>query len=268
MKCSLLRERIDTYLDGEASPSTCIVFEDHLQKCRACRELVEAFSVQTRCVKRAFKDVGMSAEAKERLQQEILEEAKRLDAEKDADRPLIRWVPMPWKYVAPAAVLGIVLFSVLRFADDSMSQKVSAGALGLYGEVQQLHARQLPMDIEDAEALPTYFQDKVPVPVYPVIFQNTGIRFSGARFAQIQQKPVATLYYVSGHRRIMVVVSESYPDTWRQGDKVNFGGREIYYYRIAGRTISAFEDNGVLYTFAGDLPPHQMLRLVASMSVK
>lgn len=268
MKCRWLQEHVDAYLDGEATPSAHIVFENHLLKCDGCRDVVEAFITQRQCIKRVYSDAGMSPQVRERLHQSFLQNASSLDLERSEDTPLIRFVPLRLKHVIPAAALGIALFSVFRYGDSGSTNEASAGSLGLFGEVQRLHAHHLPMDIQDAEALPTYFSDKVPVPVYPVSFGNATVRFSGARYAQIAQKPVATLYYLSGQRRITVVVSESYPEAWRQGQLVRLRGRDIYTYRVAGRTISAFEESGVLYTFAGDLPPRQMLHLAASMQVR
>ncbi|MCB9667361.1 MAG: zf-HC2 domain-containing protein [Myxococcales bacterium] len=269
MKCSVLREDLDAYLDGECSASSRIEFESHLLRCDGCRDLMDALNAQRACVRRAFLDEGTPSEVKERLQRRFFEEAEEWDAPYESHAPLIRFVPMQWKYVLPTAALGVALFSVLRVVDDSGVQEAATGSIGLFGEVERLHAHRLPMDIEDAEALPAYFSDKVPVPVYAIAFDQGSVRFSGARYAQIQQKPAATLYYLSDGRRITVVVSESYPyGRWRQGKKVSIGGRDIYYYRVAGRTISAFEDNGVLYTFAGDLPPRQMLKLAGSMHVR
>ena len=98
MTCTLSRERVHAWLDGELSVESALETEGHVQECAACAAEYRS----ARALRAALRAGGLVAVPPETLESRI---RLRLAAEGRAPR---RGVPV-WAAAAAALVLGLVL---------------------------------------------------------------------------------------------------------------------------------------------------------------
>ncbi|QQR89292.1 MAG: zf-HC2 domain-containing protein [Myxococcales bacterium] len=214
MNCDMVHRFVNAYVDGELGPTEQLSMEEHVRECSRCEHLVHAFKQQQHYTMVALGRVTMPQHLRSKLK-------KQLD-EISHDDGMFSWALAfegPWfrRWMLPSlAAVGMMFLFFAKHSVDPMVQQASMLGFPAAQDVQRLHSHRLPMDVDRAEGLTSYFRDKVPVPVHPIVFKEGGLIFSGARFATVAQRPAATLYYDRGGQRVTILVSENYPSRLKQ----------------------------------------------------
>lgn len=299
--CRVVRRHVDALVDGELDTTTQVEFDQHLGNCPICREHVLFAS----SIKTATKRALAPAKAPEALRLRVLtaldaapppEERRRRELGRDVDfkeRKLapgssaeMVTAPIPATFVAPqperrpegrrgralqfampAAAAAAVL---VVFGSPSDSTPTTPPAIApLVEDVVRRHSAAPPPEVAGpGNQMSGWFRGMLAFPARPVEFKgNDSAALVGARLSNVRERDAAAFYYnVNGHR-VTVMVFEPPPNGFEGAERVHMHGRDVYYRNVHGYTVPMVEENGLAYTFTGDLDSGSMMRLAATARV-
>lgn len=262
MNCGSVERYVDAVVDQEVDPSMKIAVDEHVASCTGCRERV-AFARWMK--QRLGRDGKLEApvELRDRIKQALADEAR------DSDFwPRLVRLDASWRATAAMAAVALIVFGI-GGALQLKGQQRMATMGPLFEDVVRAHTRPYPAEVARSEAVPAYFADKVDFNVQPVEFRDPGVRFVGARHAEVGGRHAVTLQYEARGRK-MTVVAFRPPAHALDGDvaeQVQSGGRNLRYVRVGNHLVPLVEHGGVVYAVVGDLAPEDGLRLAGQASV-
>lgn len=256
MNCQAFERYVDAVLDEEADASARLLAEEHVASCPGCRDRM-AFA---RWLKSSVKEVGRvdaPASLRARVSQALNDET---------GFGLVR-VEGNWRATLAVAAMALLVFGLGGMV-QLRSQQVSAGITPLFEDVVRAHTRTYPAEVARRDQVPAYFSDKVGFSVHPVDFGDPGIRFVGARHAEVGGRKAVTLQYEARGRRMTVVAFRPPAHARTLGEVVDTEGRKLRYVRVGAHLVPLVEHRGVVYAVVGDLDAEDGLRLAASASLR
>jgi len=258
MNCQAFERYVDVVLDEEADPSARLLVEQHVSSCLACRERMEFARWLKGSIKREGKIEAPSA-LRERISQSLAADATDVPtfAKFDANS---------WRATAAAAAVALLVFG-LGGALELKGRQASAGFAPLFEDVVRAHTRPYPAEVARRDQVPAYFADKVGFAVQPVEFTDPGVRFVGARHAEVGGRHAVTLQYEARGRKMTVVAFRPPAHTQALGEVSESGESSMRYVRVGGHLVPIVEHGGVVYAVVGDLKPEDGLRLAAQASL-
>ncbi len=256
MKCECASKHLGAYVDGELEASLLVEFDEHLEACAPCRELLE-FEV----VSRDWIKTSLQATAPSGLAAKV---QAGLDREEEPD------ISLSWRMVPAAAAAAALIFG-----GASWYSHLQAGDAAALEDVVRVHASGLPSDVdlahlpENAEAreeVSEWFRGKVGFPVRAAQFSAPDVRLVGARLSNVRERQAAALFYdLQGHRVTVVVTDASVVED--DGEELQVGSRRIRYRELQGHRVPVRVEAGLSYAFTGDVDQQTLLRLAASARV-
>lgn len=257
MNCQAFERYMDMVLDEEADPSARLQVEQHATGCTVCRERMEfARWLKTRVQREARVEAPASLRA-------------RVSEALEADQGGHGFVSFDgnWRATLAVAAMALLVFG-LGGALQLKSRQMSAGVTPLFEDVVRAHTRQYPAEVARRDQVPAYFQEKVGFAVRPVEFADPGIRFVGARHAEVGGRQAVTLQYEMRGRKMTVVAFRPPAHARALGEPVDAEGRTLRYVRVGQHLVPLVEHGGVVYAVVGDLEPEVGLRLAARASLR
>jgi anti-sigma factor RsiW len=290
--CRVVRTHVDALVDGELDTTTQVEFDQHLGSCPICREHV----LFARSIKTATKRALAPKKASEALRLRVLTALDAAPAPEPRQRrfppgssaemtgqpafavpalaPPSFAPPAPpherpargrmMQFAMPAAAAAAVLV-VFGSPSDGMTTS-DPSIVPLVEDVVRRHSAAPPPEVSGpGNQMPAFFRGMLAFPAHPVEFKgNDTASLIGARLSNVREREAAAFYYDVGGRRVTVMVFESPPNGFAGAERVNMGGRDVYYRNVHGYTVPMLEDNGLAYTFTGDLDSGSMMRLASS----
>lgn len=254
MNCAAVERYVDAVLDEEVDASTRMAIEQHVASCRACSErLVFARWLKTRLSREG--KIEAPAALRTRVREALSSEAPppRLDAS--------------WRSTAAMAAMALLVFGIGGVLElkGQRAGAMGAGITSLFEDVVRAHTRSYPAEVAHRDLVPGYFAEKVGFAVHPVEFRDPGVRFVGARRAEVGGRHAVTLQYEARGRRMTVVAFRPPAQALQSGvgEQIDAEGHSVRYVRVGGHLVPLVEHGGVLYAVVGDLAPEDGLRLAA-----
>lgn len=257
MNCQAFERYMDSVLDEEADPSARLLVEQHATNCAGCRDRMEFARWLKSQVKREAKVMAPSA-LRERV-------AESLGADQGGHG--FAAFEGNWRATLAVAAMALLVFG-LGGALQLKSRQVSAGVAPLFEDVVRAHTRSYPAEVARRDQVPAYFAEKVGFSVRPVEFGDPGIRFVGARHAEVGGRQAVTLQYEVRGRKMTVVAFRPPAHARSLGEPVDTEGRSLRYVRVGQHLVPLVEHGGVVYAVVGDLEPEDGLRLAARASLR
>jgi anti-sigma factor RsiW len=257
MNCQAYERYLDAVLDQEADANARLLADEHVASCAGCRDRMAFAS----WLKSSVKQVGR-VDAPESLRARVSQAL----VNEESGFSLVR-VEGNWRATLAVAAMALLVFGVGGMV-QLRSQQVSAGITPLFEDVVRAHTRTYPADVARGDQVPAYFSEKVGFAVRPVDFGDPGIRFVGARHAEVGGRKAVTLHYEARGRRMTVVAFRPPAHARTLGEVVDTEGRRLRYVRVGGHLVPLVEHRGVVYAVVGDLDAEDGLRLAASASLR
>lgn len=257
MNCEAVERYMDAVLDEEVDPSTRLAVDQHVASCAACRERMQF----ARWLKARLKQEGRVV-APSSLRERV---AGELSQERGA--PALVSIEGNWRATLAVAAMALLVFG-LGGALELKGRQAAATVAPLFEDVVRAHTRSYPAEVARREQVPAYFSEKVGFAVQPVEFADPGVRFVGARHAEVGGRRAVTLQYEARGRRMTVVAFRAPLHAHWLGETVAADGRRLRYVRVGGHLVPLVEHAGVVYAVVGDLEPEDGLRLAARASLR
>jgi len=262
MNCGSVERYVDAVVDQEVDPTTRIAVDEHVATCGGCRERLDF----ARWMKeRLGRDGKLEAPAalRERVQLALSQEAGE-----ESFLPRLARFDASWRATAAMAAVALVVFGI-GGALELNGRHAMARVGPLFEDVVRAHTRSYPSEVAQREQVPGYFADKVDFQVQPVDFRDPGVRFVGARHAEVGGRHAVTFQYEArGHK--MTVVAFRPPAHALDGqvnEEVHADGRSVRYVRVGQHIVPLVEHGGVVYAVVGGLTPEDVLRLAGDASI-
>lgn len=257
MNCQGVERYLDAFVDREMEVPARVEIERHLVSCQSCNERVTLALWLKRSLKQEA-SVSAPAELRARVHAALREE--RVDG--------FRRIDASWRSTAAVAALALCVFG-LGGALELKGRTAQASVVSsLFEDVVRAHSRSYPAEVAQGEQVPAYFQERVGFPVRPVKFDEPGVRFVGARHAEVGGRKAVSLRYDAGGRRITVVAFRAPPQAAEIGERADAAGRTLRYVRVGGHLVPLVEHEGVVYAVVGDLNSEDPLRMAARASLR
>lgn len=283
MDCALVRNHLDSYVDGELEPSPAATLETHLHACTLCRDEL----LMSRALKRAVHGLPRPA-VSEGTRADIV---RALDRAGRGERGNARRSVAFTGSLAVAAAALLAVISTTRpkpppvaldvpkapAAGMGAPTRVSFGLDDLTSEVIRRHTDQPPIDIQPTpDRLAVWLSKKLGFRVQPVEFTRPDVRLVGAGVTNVGPQPAALLNYTVGSSAMSVVVFQPTDEAQRMlhqddaaiarsgGRRVRVGSYTVTYRNVRGYTVPMIEQDGLVYAFASDLDERSLLQLIGS----
>lgn len=253
MNCQTVERYVDALLDREVDASTQLTIEQHVVSCSVCGERI-AFA---RWLKEQLQREG-KLEAPPALR------ARVTDALEVERRPQLSFVraDVSWRATAAMAAVALLVFGI-GGALQLKGPTSMASVAPLFEDVVRAHTRSYPAEVARGEQVPAYFADKVGFDVRPVQFSDPGVRFVGARQAEVGGRHAVTLQYEARGRRMTVVAFRLPAHAREVGEQIDTDGRLLRYVQVGNHLVPLVEHGGLIYAVVVDLDPEDRLRLAA-----
>jgi anti-sigma factor RsiW len=255
--CESARRLVLAYVDGELVGDERDFFEEHVQRCDACRHAIRDEVALGHALDGAL-PVDVAPDAL-RARVESLFEPPRSDA---VSR---RWALATAAAVAMAAVVGGYVLG--RHSQAAAAPVIAAAptpSQDLATLAADTHLRyvrgQLPLEIGSArpETVSHWFSGRVPfnlaLPDYPVgPGEEKFYRLEGGRLVAFAGDYAAYVAYRMGEHPISLIVAsagQAHPDG---GDVVKFRTLEFHQQAVQGLKVITWTDKGLTYALASDL---------------
>lgn len=257
MNCAGVERCLDAFVDNEVTPAGRSEVERHLEQCQECRDRV-AFALWLKRSLKQEAQVSAPSELRQRVQASLREEQAQTMRRIDAD----------WRSTAAVAALALCVFGVggaLEFRGRAAQASVVSPLLE---DVVRAHARTYPAEVAHGDQVPAYFQQRVGFEVRPFDFADAGMRFVGARHADVGGRRAVALRYEGGERRITVVAFRPPPHAALSGVTAEADGRQVRLVHVQGHVVPMVEHDGVVYAIVSDHDADDPVRLISRASLR
>jgi anti-sigma factor RsiW len=196
MSCELWSERLDVYVDDEASREEGALLEAHLRDCAKCtREALSRMQLK-RATQAAAMRFTPPPELRPRIERSI----------RNSGRPRLApaWTP---------GLLALAALLLLAVAASFVSLRAPARQ-DTFAEIVDTHVATLastnPVDVisTDRHTVKPWFQGKLPFSFNLPEFAGTDFRLVGGRIAYIGGRPAAQLLIAAGKHEISVFLEQ------------------------------------------------------------
>jgi hypothetical protein len=281
MDCALVRNHLDSYVDGELEPSPSATLETHLHACPVCRDEL----LMSRALKRAVHGLPRPA-VSESMRANVIRAVDQAERGESGSRRSIAFTA--GLAVAAAALLAVIALkrpepppvaSAEPPAVTGMmpAQPVRYGLPDLTNEVVGNFTKQPPPDLQpNPDRVGSWLSSTLGFRVRPVEFAQADVRLAGVGVTKVGPHPAALLNYTVGGSRMSVVVFQASGETQRVlheddeavarsgGRRVRVGSHMVTYRNDRGYTVPVLEHGGLAYAFVGDLDEQALLKLIGS----
>ncbi|HWO01694.1 MAG TPA: zf-HC2 domain-containing protein [Blastocatellia bacterium] len=271
-QCDGIITRIAFYLDDELRNGELAGFEEHLNSCTQCADLVANERRVLETVRRSSPLYSAPPELRARAEEILL----RASASNSAPIELRRRVqesvwraahgtlhPQPRRRaVALIAAIAVVVFAVVWYAAQRERHVSPPSEFALMAVDTHLrHLRgQLPFEIasRSPEAISGWFAGKVPFSVkLPTYQESSGqdklYRLEGARLVGFKNDYAAYVAYQMSERPISLVVTSDTVAIPSGGEGIISKGLNFHYDSIDGLKVITWSDKGLTYALVSDL---------------
>jgi anti-sigma factor RsiW len=188
VKCEEAARLIDPYLDGELDLTACVVLEEHLADCIACRKKQEARQALTFLVREEAPRFKASPFLATRIR-------AALRAEKPAAGKIPWWhsLPTAWIYLGVAAVFTLFAFAFFLSGSGTSTQLAREA---ISDHVRSLQVNHL-MDIAstDQHTVKPWFAGKLDYSPQVIDLSPSGYPLVGGRLDVLDHRNVAAIIY-------------------------------------------------------------------------
>jgi anti-sigma factor RsiW len=242
MVCESLKERLDTYLDGEVPQEEMRTFDAHVRNCPSCSADALSRVQLKRTIQVAGKRFTPGTEFRKRMQQNMAPKPRRS-------------FRLEWTLAAAAAVVLVVGSLTLTYLGNR------SGRDQVFSEIADLHVATLasssPVDVisTDRHTVKPWFQGRIPFAFNLPELQNSEFSLLGGRMSYLEQTPGAHLIYDvrKHHISVFVFQERSLParlsDSSEKQEKVSF-------------KMETWSQGGLRYFTIGDASAADIERLV------
>jgi anti-sigma factor RsiW len=242
MVCESLKERLDTYLDGEVPQEEMRTFDAHVRNCPSCSADALSRVQLKRAIQVAGKRFTPGTEFRKRMQQNMAPKPRRS-------------FRLEWTLAAAAAVVLVVGSLTLTYLGNR------SGRDQVFSEIADLHVATLasssPVDVisTDRHTVKPWFQGRIPFAFNLPELQNSEFSLLGGRMSYLEQTPGAHLIYDvrKHHISVFVFQERSLParlsDSSEKQEKVSF-------------KMETWSQGGLRYFAIGDASAADIERLV------
>jgi anti-sigma factor RsiW len=242
MVCESLKERLDTYLDGEVPQEEMRTFDAHVRNCPSCSADALSRVQLKRAIQVAGKRFTPGTEFRKRMQQNMAPKPRRS-------------FRLEWMLATAAAVILVVGSLTLTYLGNR------SGRDQVFSEIADLHVATLasssPVDVisTDRHTVKPWFQGRIPFAFNLPELQNSGFSLLGGRMTYLEQTPGAHLIYDvrKHHISVFVFQERSLParlsDSSEKQEKVSF-------------KMETWSQGGLRYFAIGDASAADIERLV------
>jgi anti-sigma factor RsiW len=267
MNCGSVERYVDAVVDQEVDPSTKIAVDEHVSGCSGCRERLE-FAVWMKQRLGQEGKLQAPSELRDRVKRALSEEALSEEAETGSLMPRLARFDASWRATAAMAAVALMVFGIGGALQ--VKGKQSFAAMGpLFEDVVRAHTSPYPAEVARRDLVPAYFADKVDFDAQPVSFVDPGVRFVGARHAEVGGRHAVTFQYETRGRKMTVVAFRppAHALDGEVAEQEQAGGRSLRYVRVGTHLVPLVEHGGVVYALVGDIAPEDGLRLAREASV-
>jgi anti-sigma factor RsiW len=234
MACELMRENLDSYVDGELPPSEARQFGSHVRVCSACA----ADALERVQMKQAVGVAGRAYEPSVEFRRKVFSEFTKTETKQKS------W---GWKLVlAPAALVLIISLGMMFLVSREKSRRDRT-----YGELADLHTTTLasatPVDVvsSDRHTVKPWFEGKIPFTFNLPELQGSNFTLIGGRMAYVGQNPGAQLIYrIRKHQMSVFIFQE-------RGEAGAWASEPL---SMLSFTFETWTKNGLRYYVVGDVP--------------
>lgn len=241
MTCDPWRDKLDAYVDGDASQGEIAGMGEHLRTCPSCAADALGRLQMKRMTQAAAARYSPSPEFRLRLQKSV-QKNLRTDS-----KPVwgFSWIP---RLVAVAALILIVA-AVLWTRHSAREQAVA--------ELLDLHVATMasanPVDVisTDRHTVKPWFQGKVPFTFNLPELQNSPFKLVGGRVAYFQHSAGAQLLFELRNHQMSVFILQE------QSGTIPLEGltREMAF------NVESWNEGGLRYVVVGDASPSDIRQL-------
>jgi len=201
MNCTLWREKLDAYVDGELPERESAAMDDHLRTCRDCAS--EAFARMQ--MKRATRDAALRFTPAPGLQ-------RRVEQSIAPKRRPLAFLLSPALALAVALVLVIAVSAMMMMRRAERQQAIA--------QLVDLHVAALasanPVDVEstDRHTVKPWFQGKLPFTFNLPELEGSPYKLVGGKVVYFDHRPGAHLIFeLRKHELSLFIVQKSRPAT-------------------------------------------------------
>ncbi|MEM6959249.1 MAG: anti-sigma factor [Myxococcota bacterium] len=244
MNCERVEKHIGAYVDEELDAPMRIEFDDHLDGCESCRELLE-FELCSREMVREALQVKAPEGLAERVSAGLAHESG---------------VALSWRMVPAAAAAAMLIFGGAAWQASRAADEQAA-----LEDVVRVHESGLPADVRVDDAshgrVSEFFRGRLAFPVRAAALDGHA-KLVGARLSNVRDHQAAALYYDVNGRRVTVVVTDR--PVVEDAEEVQVGAQRLQYRELRGHRVPVRQEAGLSYAFTGDVDRETLLRLAAS----
>ena len=261
MNCADVQRFADAYVDGEFDGSEQRELDAHLDSCERCATAI----AQRTAFRHFLKNAVGPVEAPQHLRIDIQKALKTARGEQLAlsPRPL---------FGAAAALCAILLVpGLLQKHQNFTEETVYSAPLPVVEALVDWHRRSLPVEVTgpDAETVVQWFSDKVDFPVHlPQFEADEDANVLGGRLTQMNNRSAAHVVYDVEGTKVSVLMYEDAVNLTIPQKRDDRIGDDYYRSTSAGYNVALFNNNGVTYVIATDLPANTFDNLVSTASLR
>ncbi len=238
MDCDRVQHLLNGYVDGELDLVNSLDIEEHLRNCTDCsREYQSLTALHTLTSDPALyhtTPAGLEKRIRDSLQQ--------------AERPASTRSIFSWPWLAPAAVLAVILLLAIGFFGFTLLK--ANQDVQLAQQVQTAHVRSLMANhltdvaSSNQHTVKPWFNGKVDFSPPVVDLSAQGYPLVGGRLDYLDNRPVAALVYRSNQHIINLFI-------WPSTEKVqglqssSYNGYHVFHWTQSGMTYWAVSDLNV-----------------------
>ena len=253
MRCEDIKRFASLYIDGEFDELEGARFEDHLEHCEACRDMIQSTRVFQQALVERLNPPQMPRAVRERILEAVELEFSA------APRPWIWKVPM-------AAAASIVLAVGIYAAFPGVGENAEAEEVEtLVEESVAVHEAALPPEVEGNEdAVRGFLAEKAHLDLRPPIAENDSTRLLGVRLTRIGKSRAVLYHYLHNNRSVSVVqVPRRHLESLRGNRQlIPASTRVLYDGARRGYNITLFEGSGSTNTVVSDMPSRELRKLI------
>ncbi len=235
MNCDRVRLLLNGYVDGELDVINSMEIEAHLQGCADCSHQYRMLTA----LHQVTSDVALAYPVPAGLE-------KRIRASiRGADRVPWALPVIPWRWIAPAAIVVVLLFLVLGiFGRGWLSPNQNTV---LAQEVQSAHVRSLMANhltdvaSSDQHTVKPWFDGKLDFSPPVVDLASQGFPLVGGRLDYLDNQPVAALVYRRNKHYINLFIWPSKGSAQSLASSEN-NGYNLIHWSQGGMTYWAVSD--------------------------